>query len=42
MGLFFLSLNSVRFVKTNDIPDGIEPIQALHALLAASMLGQKF
>jgi hypothetical protein len=42
MGLFFLSLNTVRFVKTKEIPDGIEPIQALHALLAAAMLGEKF
>ena len=41
MGLFFLSLNSVRFIKTKNIPDGIEPLHALHALMAAAMLGEK-
>lgn len=41
MGLFFLSLNSVRFIKTKAIPDGIEPLHALHALMSAAMIGEK-
>jgi CheY-like chemotaxis protein len=50
MGLFFLSVNSVRFLKTRllsaerqriSVNDGITAIQALHALLAAAMLVEK-
>lgn len=40
MGLFFLTLNSVRFIRTASIPDGIEPLHALHALMSAAMLGE--
>jgi hypothetical protein len=46
LGLFFLSINSVRFLRSEhrlseSVTDGISPIQALHALLAAAMLAEK-
>lgn len=46
MGLFFLSLNTVRFLRSEynmseSVTDGISPTQALHALLAAGMLVER-
>lgn len=46
LGLFFLSLNTVRFLRSEFKPresltDGISPVQALHALLAAALLVDK-
>lgn len=38
MGLFFMSLTTVRFVKQARTPDGLTITQALHALMAASLL----
>lgn len=41
MGLFFLSLNSVRFVRIAGEMEGISEIQSLHALMATAMLVKK-
>ncbi|MGJ3239415.1 MAG: lipopolysaccharide kinase InaA family protein [Anaerolineae bacterium] len=38
MGLFFTSLNTVRFVKHHRAPSGLSVTQGLHALMAASLL----
>ncbi|MEO1289082.1 MAG: phosphotransferase, partial [Chloroflexota bacterium] len=41
MGLFFMSLTTVRFVKHHRAPNGLSTTQALHALMAASLLGEQ-
>ena len=38
MGLFFMSLTTVRFVKHKRTPKGLNTTQALHALMAAALL----
>jgi|GEM_PF-4101928 len=38
MGLFFMSLTTIRFVKHKRSPKGLSTTQALHALMAAALL----
>lgn len=41
MGLFFMSLTTVRFVKQARNPNGLNTTQALHALMAAALLVER-